>query len=178
LVAGVIAGYPVVDVKVTLFDGSYHDVDSSELAFKIAASMAFKSAMKKLGQKTHFPALWAPFSNYLVLGFIAVVLDIMWSQGFKESVMMIPIWIVLMFILFFVISLFAQTPKELLKTLVNINSGSENVEGINKVTKIYGEKLETIGFKNEWIKYHYENASLQMLCQTCNLTRTKTKCKI
>jgi len=33
-------------------------------------------------------------------------------------------------------------------------------------------------FKNEWIKYHYENASLQMLCQTCNLTRTKTKCKI
>lgn len=47
LVAGVIAGYPVVDVKVTLFDGSYHDVDSSELAFKIAAAMAFKSAMKK-----------------------------------------------------------------------------------------------------------------------------------
>jgi hypothetical protein len=33
-------------------------------------------------------------------------------------------------------------------------------------------------FKNEWIKYHYENASLQMLCQTCNLTKTKTKCKI
>ena len=33
-------------------------------------------------------------------------------------------------------------------------------------------------FKNEWVKYHYENASLQMLCQTCNLTRTKTKCKI
>lgn len=47
LTAGVIAGYPVVDVKVTLFDGSYHDVDSSELAFKIAAAMAFKSAMKK-----------------------------------------------------------------------------------------------------------------------------------
>ncbi|ADL06907.1 elongation factor G [Thermosediminibacter oceani] len=44
---GVLAGYPVVDVKVTLFDGSYHEVDSSEMAFKIAASMAFKEAMKK-----------------------------------------------------------------------------------------------------------------------------------
>ena len=42
---GVIAGYPVVDVKVTLFDGSYHDVDSNEMAFKIAGSMAFKDAM-------------------------------------------------------------------------------------------------------------------------------------
>ncbi len=45
--AGVLAGYPVVDVKVTLYDGSYHEVDSSEMAFKIAASMAFKDAMKK-----------------------------------------------------------------------------------------------------------------------------------
>jgi elongation factor G len=44
---GVLAGYPVVDVKVILFDGSYHEVDSSELAFKIAASMAFKDACKK-----------------------------------------------------------------------------------------------------------------------------------
>lgn len=44
---GVLAGYPVVDVRVTLFDGSYHEVDSSELAFKIAASMAFKDACKK-----------------------------------------------------------------------------------------------------------------------------------
>jgi len=44
---GVIAGYPVVDVKVTLFDGSYHDVDSSEIAFKIAGSMAFKEGAKK-----------------------------------------------------------------------------------------------------------------------------------
>ncbi|QIT56412.1 elongation factor G [Aquisalimonas sp. 2447] len=44
---GVIAGYPVVDFKVTLFDGSYHDVDSSEMAFKIAGSMAFKEAVAK-----------------------------------------------------------------------------------------------------------------------------------
>ncbi len=44
---GVVAGYPMTDVKVTLFDGSYHEVDSSELAFKIAASMAFKEGAKK-----------------------------------------------------------------------------------------------------------------------------------
>ncbi len=44
---GVIAGYPVVDVKVTLYDGSYHEVDSSEMAFKIAASMAFKEGAKR-----------------------------------------------------------------------------------------------------------------------------------
>ena len=45
--SGVLAGYNVVDVKVTLYDGSYHEVDSSEMAFKIAGSMAFKEAMKK-----------------------------------------------------------------------------------------------------------------------------------
>ena len=45
--AGVLAGYPVVDVKVTLYDGSYHEVDSSEMAFKIAGSMAFKDAAKR-----------------------------------------------------------------------------------------------------------------------------------
>ena len=47
MMAGVMAGYPVVDAKVTLYDGSFHEVDSSELAFKIAGSMAFKEAMSK-----------------------------------------------------------------------------------------------------------------------------------
>jgi len=47
LEGGVIAGYPIVDVKVTLFDGSYHDVDSNEMAFKIAGSMGFKEGFKK-----------------------------------------------------------------------------------------------------------------------------------
>jgi elongation factor G len=47
LKAGVLAGYPVVDIKVTLFDGSYHDVDSNEMAFKVAASMGFKDGCRK-----------------------------------------------------------------------------------------------------------------------------------
>ncbi|MFQ5916949.1 MAG: elongation factor G, partial [Candidatus Binatia bacterium] len=45
--SGALAGYPMVDVKVTLLDGSYHDVDSSEIAFKVAGSMAFKDAVRK-----------------------------------------------------------------------------------------------------------------------------------
>jgi elongation factor G len=44
---GVLAGYPLIDIKAKLFDGSYHDVDSSEMAFKIAASMALKNAAQK-----------------------------------------------------------------------------------------------------------------------------------
>jgi elongation factor G len=47
MAGGVIAGYPVIDLRATLFDGSYHDVDSSEIAFKIAASMGFKEAVRK-----------------------------------------------------------------------------------------------------------------------------------
>jgi elongation factor G len=62
LTNGVIAGYPVVDVKVTLFDGSYHDVDSSEIAFKIAGSMAFKEGAKKAR-----PVLLEPIMNVEVV---------------------------------------------------------------------------------------------------------------
>nr|WP_297172983.1 elongation factor G [uncultured Agathobaculum sp.] len=60
--AGILAGYPVVDVKVTLYDGSYHEVDSSEMAFKIAGSMAFKEAMKKAD-----PVLMEPIMQVDVL---------------------------------------------------------------------------------------------------------------
>ena len=59
--AGVLAGYPVVDVKVTLFDGSYHEVDSSEMACKIAGSMAFKEACKKAN-----PAILEPIMKVAV----------------------------------------------------------------------------------------------------------------
>ena len=59
--AGVVAGYPVVDVKVTLYDGSYHEVDSSEMAFMIAGSMAFKEAMKKAN-----PVLLEPIMSVTV----------------------------------------------------------------------------------------------------------------
>ena len=55
--SGILAGYPVVDVKVQLVDGSYHDVDSSERAFKIAGSMAFKEAMKRAKPKLLEPVM-------------------------------------------------------------------------------------------------------------------------
>ena len=55
--AGVLAGYPVVDVKVELVEGSYHEVDSSERAFKIAGSMAFKEAMKRAKPKLLEPMM-------------------------------------------------------------------------------------------------------------------------
>ncbi len=60
--SGVLAGYPVVDVKVTLYDGSYHEVDSSEMAFKIAGSMAFKDAMKKAIPCCMEPIMKVPLS--------------------------------------------------------------------------------------------------------------------
>jgi L-asparagine transporter-like permease len=62
--------------------------------------LKYRRFVKHANIKTSFPALWSPFSNYLVLAFIAVVLYIMWTQGFKESVMMIPIWITAMLVLF------------------------------------------------------------------------------
>lgn len=60
----------------------------------------FKKAMITEGIKTKYPSLLYPITNYIVLVFIVVVLYIMWMQGFKESVIMIPIWIALMFMLF------------------------------------------------------------------------------
>ncbi len=82
--AGTIAGYPVVDVKVTLYDGSYHEVDSSEMAFKIAGSMAFKEAMRKAD-----PVLMEPIMKVVVvvpdeyMGF--VVGDIASRRGQMEG---------------------------------------------------------------------------------------------
>ncbi len=55
--SGVLAGYPVVDVRVLLVDGSFHDVDSSEMAFKIAGSMAFKNAMQRAKPKLLEPVM-------------------------------------------------------------------------------------------------------------------------
>jgi elongation factor G len=60
--AGILAGYPVVDVKVTLYDGSYHEVDSSDMAFKIAGSMAFKEAMREAD-----PVLLEPIMKVCVI---------------------------------------------------------------------------------------------------------------
>ena len=60
--AGVLAGFPAVDIKATLLDGSYHEVDSSELAFKIAGSMAFKDACKKAD-----PAILEPIMKVSVI---------------------------------------------------------------------------------------------------------------
>ena len=82
--AGTIAGYPVVDCKVTLYDGSYHEVDSSEMAFKIAGSMAFKDAMKKAD-----PVLMEPIMKVVIvapdeyMGF--VVGDIASRRGQMEG---------------------------------------------------------------------------------------------
>ncbi|MCH8981519.1 elongation factor G, partial [candidate division KSB1 bacterium] len=62
LTNGIIAGYPLVDVRATLLDGSYHDVDSSEMAFKVAGSMALKNAVSKAG-----PVLMEPIMDVEVV---------------------------------------------------------------------------------------------------------------
>ena len=60
--SGVLAGYPVVDIKVELYDGSYHEVDSSEMAFKIAGSMALKDALRKAN-----PVILEPIMKVVVI---------------------------------------------------------------------------------------------------------------
>jgi len=81
---GIIAGYPIVDIKATLFDGSYHDVDSSEMAFKIAASMALKGTKEKGG-----PSLLEPIMNVEIVSpdeYIGNVIgDITSRRGRLES---------------------------------------------------------------------------------------------
>ncbi len=84
MLSGIVAGYPVVDAKVTLYDGSYHEVDSSEMAFKIAGSMAFKEAMRKAD-----PVLLEPIMKVVVtapdeyMGFI--VGDVSSRRGQMEG---------------------------------------------------------------------------------------------
>ncbi|HVX92897.1 MAG TPA: elongation factor G, partial [Candidatus Dojkabacteria bacterium] len=78
--AGVLAGYPVVDVKATVYDGSYHDVDSSEAAFKIAGSMAFKEACRAAQ-----PVLLEPLMNVEVLAPQQFVGDVTGSLSSKRG---------------------------------------------------------------------------------------------
>lgn len=80
MMSGVLAGYPVVDVKVTLVDGSYHEVDSSEMAFKIAGSMAFKDAMKKAD-----PVLLEPIMKVVVTVPEQYFGDVIGSLGSKRA---------------------------------------------------------------------------------------------
>ncbi len=62
--------------------------------------LKFRKAMKKQGIKSKFPAVCAPFTNYLVLAFMLMLLYIMWTQGFMLSVLMLPVWIAVLFVLF------------------------------------------------------------------------------
>jgi elongation factor G len=80
---GVLAGYPVVDFKVTLYDGTYHDVDSSEIAFKIAGSMAFQSGMKQAS-----PVLLEPIMKVEVTTPDEFMGDIIGDLGAKRSQIM------------------------------------------------------------------------------------------
>ena len=83
MLSGVVAGYNVVDVKVELYDGSYHEVDSSEMAFKIAGSMAFKNAMKKAD-----PVLLEPIMKVTVITpeeYLGDVIGDLNSRGMIQS---------------------------------------------------------------------------------------------
>ncbi len=80
LMAGVIAGYPVVDVKVAVYDGSYHEVDSSEAAFKVAGSMAFRAGCKRAN-----PVLLEPIMNVEVMAPEEFVGDITGSLSSKRG---------------------------------------------------------------------------------------------
>jgi len=80
MASGVLAGYPVVDVRVTLYDGSYHEVDSSELAFKIAGSMAFKEAMLKAD-----PVLLEPIMKVVVTVPEEYMGDVMGDLGMRRG---------------------------------------------------------------------------------------------
>ncbi|RLL40162.1 amino acid permease, partial [Acinetobacter cumulans] len=62
--------------------------------------LKFRKAMQQQGIQTKFPALCAPFTNYFVLAFMLMILYIMWNQGFMLSVVMQPLWILLLFVLF------------------------------------------------------------------------------
>ncbi len=77
---GVLAGYPVVDVRITLVDGSYHPVDSSEMAFKTASSLAFKKAMEEAK-----PVLMEPYSNLYVLCAESMMGDVIGDLNSKRG---------------------------------------------------------------------------------------------
>ena len=81
MLSGTLAGYNVVDVKVTLYDGSYHEVDSSEMAFKIAASMAFKDAMKKAA-----PVLMEPIMKVVVIVPDAYIGDVIGGLNARRGI--------------------------------------------------------------------------------------------
>ena len=81
--SGVLAGYPVVDVKVTLYDGSYHEVDSSEMAFKIAGSMAFKDAMRKAA-----PVLMEPIMKVAVIVPYDYLGDVMGDVNYRRGMIL------------------------------------------------------------------------------------------
>ena len=67
--------------------------------------LKFKQAINAVGVKTQFPALFSPMSNYIVLAFMLMILYIIWNQGFMLSVLMIPLWIVLLFLLFKIVNI-------------------------------------------------------------------------